>query len=99
MLKNLICGVKSIKSNTADHYLTYIKDNYNEEDDKTIFFNFLQLIVSDEIKKIIKYKNFSRILKFSKIYQIINNVSKNYTVLNMDFENSINSLFYQIKNV
>ncbi len=97
--KNLICGVKIIKSNTPYHYLTYVKDNYNEEDDKTIFFNFLQLIVSNEIKKIHKYKSFSYILKLSRIYQIINDVSKNYSVLNMDFENSINSLFYQIKNV
>ena len=95
--KVLLKNQNKIKSNTASHYIDYLQKFKNIEKAIPAFLNYLQLLVSDEIKKLC-YKNENKlVIRLLNVYTVIESINKNNMSLNLDFENIIISLFYKLK--
>ena len=62
-----------------------------------VFLNYLQLLISDEIKKLC-YKNENKlVIRLLNVYTVIESINKNNMKLNLDFENIVISLFHKLK--
>ena len=95
--KVLLKNQNKIKSNTATHYIDYLQKFKNIEKAIPAFLNYLQLLVSDEIKKLC-YKNENKlVIRLLNVYTVIESINKNNMNLNLDFENIIISLFHKLK--
>ena len=95
--KVLLKNQNKIKSNTASHYINYLQKYKNIEQVIPAFLNYLQLLVSDEIK-ILCYKNENKlVIRLLNVYTVIESINKNNMSLNLDFENIIIYLFHKLK--
>ena len=95
--KALLNNKNKIKSNTASHYIDYLQKFKNIEQVIPVFFNYLQLLISDEIKKLC-YKNENKlVIRLLNVYTVIESINKNNMKLNLDFENIVISLFHKLK--
>ena len=95
--KALLNNQNKIKSNTASHYIDYLQKFKNIEQVIPVFLNYLQLLISDEIKKLC-YKNENKlVIRLLNVYTVIESINKNNMKLNLDFENIVISLFHKLK--
>ena len=95
--KSLLTNQKKIKANTANHYLDYLQGFKNIDHAIPVFFNYLQLVINDEIKKLCHNNENNLVIKLLKIYALIDSFNKKNIALNLDFENLIISLFNRLK--
>ena len=95
--KTLLTNQKKIKANTANHYIEYLHNFKNLDQAIPIFFNYLQLVISDEIKKLCHNNENNLVIKLLNIYALIDSFNKKNIALNLDFENLIISLFHRLK--
>ena len=62
-----------------------------------VFLNYLQLLISDEIKKLC-YKNENKlVIRLLNVYTVIESINKNNMKLSLDFENIVIFLFHKLK--
>ena len=61
------------------------------------FFNYLQLLINDEIKKLCHNNENNLVIKLLNVYVLIDSFNKKNIALNLDFENLIISLFHRLK--
>ena len=90
---------KLIKSNTASHYSNFISKTFNKDDDISIFFDYIYLITSNEVKFMAREGKEKEVLNLLKISEIVKTYRNYYKRLNLDYATLITSLFYKIKNV
>jgi len=95
--KTLLINQSKIKANTANHYIDYLNNFKNVDQAIPVFFNYLQLLIIDETKKLCHKNEEFLIIKFLNIYTFIDSLSKKSVDLNLDFENLIISLFHRLK--
>ena len=95
--KTLLTNQKKIKANTANHYIDYLHNFKNVDQAIPVFFNYLQLLIIDETKKLCHKNEEFLIIKFLNIYTFIDSLSKKSVDLNLDFENLMISLFHRLK--
>ena len=95
--KLLLTNQKKIKANTANHYIDYLHNFKNVDQAIPVFFNYLQLLISDEIKKLCHKNENNLVIKLLNIYSLISSFNKKNIALNLDFENMIISLFHRLK--
>ena len=95
--KTLLINQSKIKANTANHYIDYLNNFKNVDQAIPVFFNYLQLLIIDETKKLCHKNEEFLIIKFLNIYTFIDSLSKKSVDLNLDFENLMVSLFHRLK--
>ena len=95
--KTLLTNQKKIKANTANHYIEYLHNFKNLDQAIPVFFNYLQLVINDEIKKLCHNNENNLVIKLLNIYALIDSFNKKNIALNLDFENLIISLFHRLK--
>ncbi len=95
--KVLLKNRNKIKSNTASHYIDYLQKFKNIEHVIPAFLNYLQLLVSDEIKKLCYKHENKLVIRLLNIYTVIETINKCNMTLNLDFENIVISLFHKLK--
>ena len=95
--KTLLIDQKKIKANTANHYIDYLHNFKNVDQAIPVFFNYLQLLINDEIKKLCHNNENNLVLKLLNIYALIDSFNKKNIALNLDLENMIISLFHRLK--
>ena len=97
--KKLLNDTKLIKSNTASHYSNFISKTFNEDDDISIFFDYIYLITSYEVKSMAREGKEREVLNLLKISEIVKTYRNYFKRLNLDYDTLIISLFYKMKNV
>ena len=95
--KTLLTNQKNIKANTANHYINYLHNFKNVDQAIPVFFNYLQLLINDEIKKLCHNNENNLVIKLLNAYALIDSFNKKNIALNLDFENLIISLFHRLK--
>ena len=96
--KILLTNQKKIKANTANHYIDYLHKFKNPDQVIPVFFNYLQLLINDEIKKHCHKNENNLVIKLLNVYALIDSFNKKSIALNLDFENLIISLFHRLKH-
>ena len=97
--KELLNDRKLIKSNTASHYSNFISKTFSKEDDISIFFDYIYLITSYEVKCMAREGKEKEVLNLLKISEIVKTYQNYFKRLNLDYATLIISLFYKMKNV
>ena len=97
--KELLNDRKLIKSNTATHYSNFISKKFNRDDDISIFFDYIYLITSNEVKSMAREGKEKDVLNLLKISEIVKTYQNYFKRLNLDYTTLIVSLFYKMKNV
>lgn len=98
----LLSDNKSIKANTANHYIKFVNDNIinkNDDNDLSIFFEYLILIVNYHIKHLSRQKQDIYVRRLINIDKLIDYYKKQYLYFNTEFESTVSSLFYKMRNV
>ena len=95
--KIILTNQKMIKGNTANHYIDYLHNFKNIDQTIPVFFNYLQLLINDEIKKLCHKNENNLVIKLLNIYSLIDSFKKKGIALNLDFESTIISLFHRLK--
>jgi len=95
--KLLLTNQNKIKANTANHYIDYLQNFKNVDQAIPVFFNYLQLLINDEIKKLCHKNENNLVIKLLNIYSLIDSFKKKGIALNLDFESTIISLFHRLK--
>ena len=95
--KSLLTNQKKIKANTANHYIDYLHSFKNVDQAIPVFFNYLQLLINDEVKKLCHNNENNLVIKLLNVYALIDSFNKKNIALNLDFENLIISLFHRLK--
>ena len=97
--KELLNDRKLIKSNTASHYSDFISKTFNKDDDISIFFDYIYIITSYEVKFMAREGKEKEVLNLLKILEIVKTYRNYFKSLNLDYDTLIISLFYKMKNV
>ena len=97
--RELLNDRKQIKSNTASHYSNFISKIFAKDEDISIFFDYIYLITSCEVKTMARQGNEKEVLNLLKISEIVKTYRNYFKSLNLDYTTLIVSLFYKIKNV
>ena len=97
--KELLNDRKLIKSNTASHYSNFISKMFTKDEDISIFFDYIYLITSCEVKTMARQGKEREVLNLLKISEIVKTYRNYFKSLNLDYTTLIVSLFYKIKNV
>ena len=97
--RELLNDRKLIKSNTATHYSNFISKKFNKDDDISIFFDYIYLITSYEVKSMAREGKEKDVLNLLKISEIVKTYRNYFKRLNLDYTTLIVSLFYKMKNV
>ena len=97
--RELLNDRKLIKSNTASHYSNFISKMFTKDEDISIFFDYIYLITSCEVKTMIRQGKEKEVLNLLKISEIVKTYRNYFKSLNLDYATLIVSLFYKIKNV
>ena len=97
--RELLNDRKLIKSNTATHYSNFISKKFSKDDDISIFFDYIYLITSYEVKSMAKEGKEKDALNLLKISEIVKTYRNYFKRLNLDYTTLIISLFYKMKNV
>ena len=97
--KELLNDRKLIKSNTASHYSNFISKMFTKDEDISIFFDYIYLITSCEVKTMARRGKEKEVLNLLKISEIVKTYRNYFKSLNLDYTTLIVSLFYKIKNV
>ena len=97
--RELLNDRKLIKSNTASHYSNFISKMFTKDEDISIFFDYIYLITSCEVKTMARQGKEREVLNLLKISEIVKTYRNYFKNLNLDYTTLIVSLFYKIKNV
>ena len=97
--RELLNDRKLIKSNTASHYSNFISKMFTKDEDISIFFDYIYLITSCEVKTMARRGKEKEVLNLLKISEIVKTYRNYFKSLNLDYTTLIVSLFYKIKNV
>ncbi len=97
--KELLNDRKLIKSNTASHYSNFISKKFNKDDDISVFFDYIYLITSYEVKSMARQGKEKEVLNLLKISEIVKTYRNYFKRLNLDYTTLIISLFFKMKNV
>ena len=84
-------------------YITPLKGKigiiFGKDEDISIFFDYIYLIASYEVKSMARQGKEREVLNLLKISEIVKTYRNYFKSLNLDYTTLIVSLFYKIKNV
>ena len=72
---------------------------FSKDDDISIFFDYIYLITSYEVKSMAREGKEKDVLNLLKISEIVKTYRNYFKRLNLDYTTLIVSLFYKMKNV
>jgi len=98
-LDSILRDPNNIKPNTADHYINFIKNNIDSNDDMEFFFKFIALKINKLSIKACAENNMILLDRLLKNYYTILSIMRKYLTFNLNFEHTIIAYFYLVKNV
>ena len=98
-LDSILIDPNNIKPNTADHYINFVKNNIDSNDDMETFFKFIALKINKLSIRACAENNKILLDRLLKNYYTILSIKKKYLTFNLNFEHTIIAYFYLVKNV
>ena len=89
---------KKIKPNTAYHYINFVKNNIDSNEEMEEFFNFIALKINKLSIKACNKNNRTLLDRLLKNYYSIIKIKKRYQTFNLNFDHTIIAYFYLLKN-
>ena len=97
-LDSILIDPNNIKPNTADHYINFVKNNIDSNDDMETFFKFIALKINKLSIRACAENNKILLDRLLKNYYTILSIKKKYLTFNLNFEHTIIAYFYLVKN-
>ena len=98
-LDSILIDPNNIKPNTADHYINFVKNNIDSNDDMETFFKFIALKINKLSIRACAENNKILLDRLLKNYYTILSIKEKYLTFNLNFEHTIIAYFYLVKNV
>ena len=93
-LESILLDPKKIKPNTAHHYINFLKDNINSNEEMDTFLKFIALKINRiSIDACIK-DNRNLLDRLLKIYYSILKIKNNYLKFNLNSDHTVIACFY-----
>ena len=97
-LENILLNPKNIKQNTAYHYIHFVGDNIDSNDEKEVFLKYIALKINKLSIKACAEKNKNLLDRLLKNYYSILKIKERYKTFNLNFDHTIIAYFYLLKN-
>tara|TARA_Y100000590_G_scaffold461517_1_gene623283 strand:+ start:670 stop:1641 length:972 start_codon:yes stop_codon:yes gene_type:complete len=97
-LENILLNPKNIKKNTAYHYIHFVRDNIDSNDEKEEFLKYIALKINKLSIKACTENNKNLLDRLLKNYYSILKIKERYITFNLNFEHTIITYFYLLKN-
>lgn len=97
-LEIILMDPKKIKPNTAYHYINFVKNNIDSNEEMEEFFNFIALKINKLSIKACNKNNRTLLDRLLKNYYSIIKIKKRYQTFNLNFDHTIIAYFYLLKN-
>ncbi|SVB20968.1 uncharacterized protein METZ01_LOCUS173822 [marine metagenome] len=97
-LDSILIDPNNIKPNTADHYINFVKNNIDSNDDMETFFKFIALKINKLSIRACAENNKILLDRLLKNYYTILSIKEKYLTFNLNFEHTIIAYFYLVKN-
>ena len=98
-LDSILIDPNNIKPNTADHYINFVKNNIDSNDDMETFFKFIALKINKLSIRACAENNKILLDRLLKNYYTILSIKEKYLTFNLNFEHTIIAYFYLVRNV
>tara|TARA_B100000686_G_scaffold350049_1_gene444893 strand:+ start:1489 stop:2460 length:972 start_codon:yes stop_codon:yes gene_type:complete len=97
-LETILLEPKNIKPNTAYHYINFVKNNINSNDEMDVFLKFIALKINKLSISACAKNNKNLLDRLLKNYYSILKIKENYLTFNLNFDHTIIAYFYLLKN-
>ena len=97
-LDTILLEPKNIKPNTAWHYINFVKNNIDSNDEMEVFLKFIALKINKLSINACAENNKNLLDRLLKNYYTILKIKKRYLTFNLNFDHVIIAYFYLIKN-
>ena len=97
-LDSILIDPNNIKPNTADHYINFVKNNIDSNDDIETFFKFIALKINKLSIRACAENNKILLDRLLKNYYTILSIKEKYLTFNLNFEHTMIAYFYLVKN-
>ena len=98
-LTSVLRNSKNIKPNTVFYYIDFVKKYSDKDEVIETFFDFISLKINETTINACKENNVCLINKLSKYYSFLLNLREKYFIYNLNFDHTLITYFYFIKNV
>ncbi len=97
-LESILLEPENIRPNTAHHYINFVKNNIDSNDEMDSFFIFIELKINKLSVKACAEKNKNLLNRLIKNYYEILKIKNKYLTFNLSFDQTIIAYFYLLKN-
>tara|TARA_Y100000741_G_scaffold364354_1_gene355083 strand:+ start:4621 stop:5592 length:972 start_codon:yes stop_codon:yes gene_type:complete len=98
-LETILLDPKNIKPNTAYHYINFVKNNIDTNEEMEVFLKFIALKINKLSIKACTENNKNLLDRLLKNYYSILKIKDRYLTFNLSFDHTIIAYFYLLKNV
>lgn len=98
-LETILLDPKNIKPNTAYHYINFVKNNIDINEEMEVFFKFIALKINKLSINACAKNNKNLLDRLLKNYYSILKIKNRYLTFNLSFDHTIIAYFYLLKNV
>ena len=98
-LEAILIDPKIIKPNTAYHYINFIKNSIDTNEEMEVFLKFITLKINKLSIKACTKNNKNLLDRLLKSYYLILKIKDRYSTFNLSFHHTIIACFYILKNV
>ena len=97
-LETILIDPKNIKPNTVYHYINFVKNNIESNDEMEVFLKFIALKINNLSIKACTENNKNLLDRLIKNYYEIIKIKNKYLTFNLNFDHTIIAYFYLLKN-
>ena len=97
-LESILLNPKNIKPNTAYHYINFVKNNIDSNDEMVTFLIFIALKINKLSVSACAKNNKNLLDRLLKNYYSILKIKERYLTFNLNFDHTIIAYFYLLKN-
>ncbi len=98
-LETILLDPINIKPNTAYHYINFVKNNIDTNEEMEVFLKFIALKISKLSINACTKNNKNLLDRLLKNYYSILKIKDRYLTFNLNFDHTIIAYFYLLKNV
>ena len=98
-LETILLDPINIKPNTAYHYINFVKNNIDTNDEMDVFLKFIALKINKLSINACTKNNKNLLDRLLKNYYSILKIKDRYLTFNLNFDHTIIAYFYLLKNV
>ena len=98
-LETILLDPNNIKPNTAYHYINFVKNNIDTNEEMEVFLKFIALKINKLSINACTKNNKNLLNRLLKSYYSILKIKDRYLTFNLSFDHTIIAYFYLLKNV